>query len=194
VGAGEFATFYADQNTTLDEGQNIVFYTISNISDDRTKANVTPINSTIIPANTPTLVYNGGNDQQTVKLKVTTDAVNLTVDYVEQFKGTATDREFTADDMAANDYFALSGGKAFAPVKGTGTLGKNKCWLEFAKQQTPSARQLTIVFDNEATGIQTSKFTKETNSEWYTIDGRKVNGMPTKKGIYMNNGRKVVVK
>ena len=193
VGAGEFATFYADQNTTLDEGQNIGFYTISNISDDRTKANVTPINSTIIPANTPTLVYNSGNDQQTVKLKVTTDAVNLTVDYVEQFKGTAKKHEFTADDMDAADYYALSGGKAFAPVKGAGTLGANKCWLQFPKQQTPGARQLTIVFDNEATGIQTSKFTKETNSEWYTIDGRKVTA-PTKKGVYIQNGQLKVVK
>ena len=193
VGAGEFATFYADQNTTLDEGQNIGFYTISNISDDRTKANVTQINSTIIPANTPTLVYNSGNDQQTVKLKVTTDAVNLTVDYVEQFKGTAKKHEFTADDMDAADYYALSGGKAFAPVKGAGTLGANKCWLQFPKQQTPGARQISLVFDNEATGIQTSKFTKETNSEWYTIDGRKVTA-PTKKGVYIQNGKKVVVR
>ena len=29
---------------------------------------------------------------------------------------------------------------------------------------------------------------------WYTIDGRRVSGKPTQKGIYVNNGRKVVIK
>ena len=195
IGPKKFATFYDDNNITLAEGQNIGFYTISNISDDRSTATVTQINSTIIPANTPTLVYNGGNDQQTVKLKVTTDAVNLTVDYVEQFKGTATDREFTADDMADNDYFALSGGKAFAPVKGTGTIAAHKCWLEFAKQQIPSARQLTIVFDNDdATGVGSIDNGQLTIDNWYDLSGRKIaNGQkPTAKGVYIKNGQKVV--
>ena len=193
IGPKKFATFYDDNNITLAEGQNIGFYTISNISDDRTKAYVTPINSTIIPANTPTLVYNGGNDQQTVKLKVTTDAVNLTVDYVEQFKGTAEAREFTADDMAANDYFALSGGKAFAPVKGTGTIAAHKCWLEFAKQQIPSARQLTIVFDNDdATGVGSIDNGQLTIDNYYDLNGRKLNAKPTRKGVYIKNGQKVV--
>ena len=27
---------------------------------------------------------------------------------------------------------------------------------------------------------------------WYTIDGKKLNGEPTKKGIYIRNGKKVV--
>ena len=30
--------------------------------------------------------------------------------------------------------------------------------------------------------------------EWYTIDGRKLNGKPAQKGIYIVNGRKVDVK
>ena len=29
---------------------------------------------------------------------------------------------------------------------------------------------------------------------WYTLDGRKLNGKPTAKGIYVNGGRKVVIK
>jgi hypothetical protein len=31
-------------------------------------------------------------------------------------------------------------------------------------------------------------------SAWYTLDGRKLNGKPTAKGLYINNGRKVVIK
>ena len=29
---------------------------------------------------------------------------------------------------------------------------------------------------------------------WYTINGMKLNAAPTEKGIYINNGKKVVVK
>ena len=30
------------------------------------------------------------------------------------------------------------------------------------------------------------------HGEWYTIDGRKLSGKPTKKGVYINNGKKVM--
>ena len=29
---------------------------------------------------------------------------------------------------------------------------------------------------------------------WYTMDGCKLEGKPTKKGLYINNGRKIVIK
>ena len=40
--------------------------------------------------------------------------------------------------------------------------------------------------------VQSSKF-KVQSEEWYTIDGRKINGKPTKKGVYVKNGRKVIL-
>ena len=192
IGPQKFVTFYLDQNVKLDETTDgVTVYTISGIDTDRSLAYVSPV-SGVVAKETPILLYNATDNELTAKLTVTPDAATA-VDVAPEFKGTAQDREFTADDMAAADYYALIGGKAFAPVYNPGTIGANKCWLEFAKQQTPGARQLTIVFDNEATGIQTSKFTKETNSEWYTIDGRKVTA-PTKKGVYIQNGQKVVVR
>ena len=40
---------------------------------------------------------------------------------------------------------------------------------------------------------------KEPGSEavadaWYTLDGRRLQGKPTASGIYINNGKKVVIK
>ena len=32
------------------------------------------------------------------------------------------------------------------------------------------------------------------SSEWFTVDGRKLVGKPTQKGIYINNGRSIVIK
>ena len=194
IDSKRFATFYSDMNIEFAEkpAEGVGLYTISSIDAGRSTATVTPI-SGIIPANTPMLVYNGTEQKQTAKLIVTLYNAQDAVVWATQFKGTATDREFTADDMAAADYYALSGGKAFAPVKGAGTLGANQCWLQFDKQEIPSARQFTLVFDSEATGIKTTDCTDYTDSVWYDLNGRKV-AAPTKKGIYIMNGKKVVVK
>jgi hypothetical protein len=40
-----------------------------------------------------------------------------------------------------------------------------------------------------------TNLTNLTNSDaWYTIDGRKLNGKPSRAGIYINNGKMVVIK
>jgi hypothetical protein len=194
IDSKRFATFYSDMNIEFAEqpAEGVGLYTISSIDAGRSTATVTPI-SGIIPAGTPMLVYNGTEQKQTAKLIVTLDNAQDAVAWATQFKGTAKDHEFTADEMAAADYYALSGGKAFAPVKGAGTLGANQCWLQFDKQEIPSARQFTLVFDSEATGIKTTDCTDYTDSVWYDLNGRKV-AAPTKKGIYIMNGKKVVVK
>ena len=51
--------------------------------------------------------------------------------------------------------------------------------------------------DEETTGIiPTTNFTNYTNSDsdaWYDLSGRKLSGKPTKPGLYINNGRKILV-
>ena len=60
-------------------------------------------------------------------------------------------------------------------------------------QQAP-ARAFVLNFgDDEATGILTTNFTNSSD-EWYTLDGRKLDGQPTAKGLYVHGGRKVIVK
>lgn len=60
-------------------------------------------------------------------------------------------------------------------------------------------RDFVLNFDeDDATGIiSTTNYTNFTNSAgagWYDLSGRKLSGKPTKKGLYINNGRKVVIK
>jgi hypothetical protein len=55
-------------------------------------------------------------------------------------------------------------------------------------------KKLTISKD-DITGVKEVKEVREVKDDsWYTLDGRKLNGKPTKKGIYVNGERKVVVK
>ena len=52
-----------------------------------------------------------------------------------------------------------------------------------------------IVFSgSETTGIDAATLRDITTGDWYDLNGRKLNGMPTKKGIYIQNGQKVVIK
>ena len=200
IGPKKFATFYMDQNITLADGTdaNIGLYTINGegIDLDNNTVTVTKVNDPIALAGMPLLVYNGTTEQKTVTLKVTPVAPSASQMWSTHFQGTAVDKTFDADDMAANDYYVLSGGSAFAPVKGTGTIGANKCWLEFAKQQTPGARQLTIVFDNdETTGVnEVIEVNEVSDDTLYDLNGRKLNAKPTRKGVYIKNGQKVVIK
>ena len=58
---------------------------------------------------------------------------------------------------------------------------------------------ITVVLlssSGETTGIGTldTKTGDITLDGWYTMDGRKLEGKPTKKGLYINNGHKIVIK
>ena len=57
------------------------------------------------------------------------------------------------------------------------------------------AKELSLTTD-EPTGIKTIDNGEPTvdNGAWYTIDGTRLQGEPTMKGIYIKNGKKIVVK
>ena len=59
----------------------------------------------------------------------------------------------------------------------------------------PGAEARVLLIDAETTSLP-QPLLKERSlvDAWYTLDGRKLNGMPIKKGVYLFNGKKVVVK
>ena len=77
-------------------------------------------------------------------------------------------------------------------------MAAHKAFVLVDSSQTP-ARSLTMVFD-EASGIESAEadsslFTRHSSlSSWFTLDGRRLQGKPTAPGIYVNNGKKVVIK
>ena len=48
--------------------------------------------------------------------------------------------------------------------------------------------------DGDTTGIMEIENGKLNIESWYSLDGRRLNAKPTKKGVYIQNGKKVVVK
>ena len=54
-------------------------------------------------------------------------------------------------------------------------------------------RNIVMSFDDETTEIVNYQLsTINSNDSWYSIDGRKLQGEPMQKGIYIHNGKKVI--
>lgn len=87
--------------------------------------------------------------------------------------------------------YVVSGGK-FKIYDGT-SIPANKAYLplDAIEQIEQGAPSLSFEFDDETTGIQNIERTINDN-QYYTLDGRRV-AEPT-KGIYIINGKKVVIK
>ena len=95
--------------------------------------------------------------------------------------------------MQAADHYVLSNGHDFVWVKDAGTLAAGKCWIELVPSSPAHARALSIVFEGTTTGINAvSSSADKMDGEWYDLSGRRV-AQPA-KGIYVKNGKKVIVK
>ena len=80
-----------------------------------------------------------------------------------------------------------------------GNLKKGKVYLNpnhnTASSPEPAPARLMIAW-NHTTGIKDEKWKMEdgSNERWYTLDGRCLSGKPTTKGLYIVNGKKIVIK
>lgn len=98
-------------------------------------------------------------------------------------------------------YFIMKGGDFYYCTGGT--LAKWKCYLDvrepisvYGSSVSQDAKFFSIYYEDEATPT-TIKGITDVNTgvnSYYTLDGIRVSGQPQKKGIYVRNGRKVVVR
>ena len=110
-----------------------------------------------------------------------------------------SDEETTTDTEGAVKYYKLTysnnndkfGWYWGAANGGAFTSPAHKAWLALPAS---SARSFLGLPDwQDATGIAPVGIDFE-NGEWYTLQGLKIGKKPTSAGVYIHNGRKVVVK
>ena len=93
--------------------------------------------------------------------------------------------------------YIMLGSKNTLGYAATGnTLRPFRAHFEIASIQPVKA--YNISFGSEASSVENSKFTNskfktDTDDAWYSLDGRKLPGKPTKKGIYIHNGNTVAL-
>ena len=91
-------------------------------------------------------------------------------------------------------YYILKDGKFYAIANDAAEIPSCKAVLHIAGA---NARVIDIISFDETTGLSEELRVKSeefATATWYDLNGRKLNGMPTKKGVYILNGKKVVVK
>ena len=185
VGAGEYATFYKDENICT-EDEDAELYTITEVN--ATEAVLSDAVE-IMPKNTPMLIFNKGTEANTFLLIPTTDQAGA-VTAADQFKGTLAAQDLPASTEEDGDYYVCTG-NAFVWVKSAGTIAANRCWLEIIAQPAGArANTRSIVSGGDTTNIDAT--TRDAlEGDYYDLQGRKVE-KPLRKGIYIKSGKKVI--
>ena len=190
IGETEYATlYYSDVNLTVPEGVTAKTY----------KANGTALveldnysAGDVIPAGTG-VVLNGAQGDYTFAITTesgTASEENMLRGSDEAAETTGGAKYYmlslaaTGGNETVGFYYKAENGAAFMN-------GAHKAYL--AVPEGTEAKATGYAF-NEVTGINAITREQVTDGVWYTIDGKRLNGEPTVKGIYVVNGKKVVIK
>lgn len=141
-----------------------------------------------VPANTGVLLE--GTPSASVNIPVVASGSAVADN---AFEVNTTGATFSGDD----DYYY------FGLVKNTLTFGvfdpsttaipASKAYLKVLKTSVDAARELNVVFEDEATGISAIPMNSEVmNNNYFDLQGRRV-AQPT-KGMYIVNGKKIIIK
>ena len=176
---------------------------------------------TTLEANTPYLFMPAGTDGIVPVLFHGEAAASINAGSTDngdwQFKGVYEKKTWAA---AGNDYgFAATSGKAvdgvtdvaagdFVKFAAGAWLRPMRCYLTYngtsagapaldaAAPELPSSISVVLVkADGSTTTIDNGELRIENSTDaWHTLDGRRLSGKPTQRGIYINNGKKIVIK
>ena len=120
--------------------------------------------------------------------------------YINMLVGTLVQTRIETTD-GENTNLILTGtspqNASFKPLSEGRNFGANKAYLQIPTSVLfNAANAVGIFFDDEVVdGIETVKEEMEQcDGDWYSIDGRILDGKPTQKGIYIKNGKKTVIR
>ena len=173
-----YASFVATKKLDFSAADGITAYIATGLNDASDAVVLEPVD--VVPVGEPIIV----------KTETQGATVNVPVTTVD------------ADDVSGNNLIAGDGETSYSTgtyyylasdlfhLATSGTLQSGKAYLQIPS----SARQLGIVFgDDETTGISATLMNNERlSNEFFDLQGRKV-AQPT-KGLYIVNGKKVIVK
>ncbi|MBR7029980.1 MAG: hypothetical protein IKI06_01910 [Prevotella sp.] len=207
------ATFYTFTGVALDNKMNVWKATMTEVEAGQGNS---------IEANTPILVV--PNDSklgfpgiQTLNTKTGGSKQTTQGDWT--FKGSYAEKTWTAGecgndycfaatdgivtggvtDVEAGDFEMIAEGGCIHPMRSYLTYTGSGNLLARATSRAPEGlpQRISVILvkaDGTTTEIGTITPTVLDKGVWFSLDGMKLNGKPEKKGLFIHNGRKVVVK
>ena len=169
---------------------------IREISSASISGNTLSINFTIVDeiiAGTPYIIKWASGENLVNPLFENVTVTSATNDFVSggvTFKGTYEPITFNADNH--NILFMGESNTLYWPKSGA-HINAFRAYFQLADGS--SANNFVLTFDDDdPTGIANREERIENSDVWYDLNGRKFNGAPKLKGIYIHNGKKVVIK
>lgn len=150
---------------------------------------------TYLPAGVPVVLHMSGS----------TDTGELTDFEAAKFTGTVStpatlastgtvgflgyDEDKSQTALQGTTQYVLLGSQ-FVKLEAGSVLEKNRCYL-YTGSAAASSR---LTLDFSATAVEAIANGQSTTDNWYDMQGRRLNGKPQRKGLYIRNGQKVSVK
>ena len=188
-----WTTFYCgDASYTIDDAENACAYT----AEVGTSEVVLHRLGKVIPQGTAVIIV--GQDDE-ISMTISSETVDaMPANHLRGLDVRTATADVISSIVGADALYMMSKqGDEFGFFRYEGTnVPARKAFLALNNSQAALARGFQMVFDDETTGISTTDFTDYTDGAdaWYSLDGRKLAGKPTQRGIYVNNGKKIVIK
>lgn len=183
ISAAKYATFYAPVAVKVADG--VTAYTVA-INGEW--ATLNEIEGGVIPANTGVVLYADVNEATTYNFKITENVEAIASD----LRGSVATTYYTADGT----YYALSivGGEVgfYKDAFNNSRFQNNSHKAYLYVEDTQGAQALRFNFDG-TTGIEEAIVAPNANEAIYDLLGRRVMNA-VKGGIYIQNGKKFIVK
>ena len=187
VGDDKWMTFFNDgyhfkagENTTVYKG------TLSGSS-----IVLKPVEDKIVTARTAVILKSTGNPVMTLNSEASSDTNSNSLQGVSNLAGKTAANPSTTYVLNYKE----GTGVGFYKLKSGKTLGYGKAYLDTSTTGAPSYLNFE---ENETTEVREVKevnvVIEVNDNSWYTLDGRKMDSKPTAKGLYIVNGKKVVIK
>lgn len=194
IGDAGWATLYLDFAVDIPEGLTEVFY-ISSIEDGVAKGKTV---ADVIPAETGVLIKGGKGN---FHLTESSSAAAKPTDNL--LTGTLVDIADASRDALTSSAYGKSlytlgrtnSGKVQLALFTGKKIEKNKAFLIWEGSGTVGeAKAFSIVMDNGTTAITAVNDGETGNDDWYSLQGVRLSGRPTQKGVYIHQGKRIFVK
>jgi hypothetical protein len=180
-------------------GDNVVAMTLNTSESNLTGSTFTlsfDAAPTTIPAGTPFIIKWATKETPATNLVspvftgVTIDNTMHNADFTGgTFKGTYERKVWNEENKSI--LFVGTNNTLYWPTAG-GHVNACRAYFDLG---TYEAREFVLNFDDQTTGVIEVKEVNEVKDDsWYTLNGVKLSGKPTKSGLYIHGNRKVVIK
>ena len=167
-------------------------YVISGLNESGTSLDIAEVTDQVIPAGVPVLLMAATTVSDGFVTSTTTTTGTAAGKYLKVAPA-------GGKPVSAGQVYLLHNNKFY--FSQAGTIPANHVYLDLNEEQEQPQQERTRtrgvigIGDDGTTGIQ--QIENGANIEktgWYTLDGRRIDTPPTRKGIYIMNGKKVIIK